>query len=538
MPLVPSPVTTPAVQTREPLPVPMPDTPSLTALAARVAGVLHQGGGPSTDLEPAITDVTHDSRAAGPGVLFAARPGATSDGHDFAAAAVGAGAPALLVERLLPLDVPQIVVPSVADALGPMAAAVHGEPSQAMTVVGVTGTNGKTTTAFLLEAAFAAAGHRTGLVGTVETRVAGTVVPGVRTTPESTDLQRLLARMRAVDVDAVAMEVSSHGLALGRVRGTRFAAVGFTNLSHDHLDFHADLEDYFLAKASLFDPQYAPVGVVNLDDEAGRRLARTSPIPVVGVSTDLGHGVSSGEAPSGGRSGMRSPVREVVTATDVVLRPDGSVFTARLPDGAVEVRVRLPGPFNVSNALVALVLARAAGVDPTAAAEGIAALAAVPGRMERVPGTEGYEVIVDYAHTPDALQRVLEAARAVAHGRVLVVVGCGGDRDAAKRPVMGRLAATLADVAVLTSDNPRSEDPEAILDAMAAGAATAAGGRVLRRTNRREAIGLAVAEARPGDVVVIAGKGHEPVQEIAGRTIEFDDRRVAAEALRAVRGAT
>lgn len=461
-----------------------------------------------------VADVTHDSREAGPGVLFAARRGQRADGHDHAPQAVGAGSPALLVERVLDLPVPQVVVADVAAALGPAAAVVHHDPSAELLLLGVTGTNGKTTTATLLESVLAAAGRRPGIVGTVETRIAGAPVPGVRTTPEATDLQRLWRRMREAGVDAAAMEVSSHGLALHRVDGTRIDVAGFTNLSQDHLDFHRDLEDYLAAKARLFAPGIAERGVVVVDDAAGRRVAAGAGIPVTTVALD-------GPADW--------------TAADVRSGPEGSTFTAHGPAGAVAVATHLPGRYNVANALLALAMAVAAGVDAAVAARGIAALAGVPGRMERVEAGQPFTVLVDYAHTPDSVENVLRAARELAAGRVIVVLGCGGDRDAAKRPLMGRAAASLADLAVLTSDNPRSEDPAAILAAMAAGTAGSPPGRVRVVVDRREAIAEAIGSARPGDVVVIAGKGHELGQELADRTVPFDDRAVAREAIAAVR---
>jgi UDP-N-acetylmuramoyl-L-alanyl-D-glutamate--2,6-diaminopimelate ligase len=499
----------------------------LDVLATLPGGARLATGDPDA-ARTSITDVTHDSAQAGPGVLFAARPGTRADGHDFAQQAVGAGAAALLVERVVAVTpaVPQVVVRSVAAAMGPAAAAVHGHPSRELLLLGVTGTNGKTTTTYLLEAALAAAGHRTGVIGTVETRIAGQAVPGVRTTPEATDLQRLLRRMRAAGVTAVAMEVSSHGLALGRVAGARFAAAAFTNLTQDHLDFHADLEDYFAAKALLFTPVFTDRAVVNVDDPWGRRLAdRLRTVGEVAVTT-VGR---VGDPPAG--------TTPDVVIDDVVERTDGSRFALRLHDRAVPATTRLPGHFNVANAAGAVVTAMVAGVDLDAAVAGVAALSGVPGRMERVDVGQPFSVLVDYAHTPDSLENVLRAARRLAGDRqVLVVVGCGGDRDRAKRPLMGRAAAELADVAVLTSDNPRSEDPRAILDAMMAGARGVAGARVAVEVDRRAGIAAALAAASPGDVVVIAGKGHEPYQELADHTIDFDDRLVARELL-AGRGA-
>jgi UDP-N-acetylmuramoyl-L-alanyl-D-glutamate--2,6-diaminopimelate ligase len=381
-----------------------------------------------------------------------------------------------------------------------------------MALLGVTGTNGKTTTAYLLESVLATAGHTVGLIGTVETRIAGTRIPGLRTTPEATDLQRLLRRMRDAGVTGGAMEVSSHGLALGRVRATRFGAALFTNLTQDHLDFHRDMEDYYAAKRSLFDRSYTDVGVINVDDPYGARLAAETPIDVVGVSVAGAAGAA-------------------VHATDVQARAEGSVFTAVLRTATVSVRTSLPGMFNVANALLAVAAAEVIGIDPATAAEGIAACTGVPGRMERVDAGQAFTVLVDYAHTPDSLANVLRTMRAVTPGRVMVVVGCGGNRDAGKRPLMGTVAVQLADDAIFTSDNPRTEDPQAIVDAMVDGAREVASARYSTQLDRRAAIAEALRTAAPGDVVVIAGKGHEATQEFADRTIPFDDREVARELL-------
>lgn len=461
-----------------------------------------------------LSDVTHDSRDVRAGTLFACRPGQRTDGHDHAPAALQAGAAALLVERFLQLDVPQLKVDSVAEVLGPVASAVHGDPSQELLLLGVTGTNGKTTTSYMLESVLLAAGHTTGLIGTVETRIAGTPIPGVRTTPESTDLQRLLRRMRDADVTAAAMEVSSHGLALGRVRATRFAAALFTNLTQDHLDFHADMEDYYAAKRSLFTADSTPIAVINIDDAYGARLADEIDVEVVRVSAQ----------------GAPAHVR----ATAVDADADGAVFTARLRSGSVRVRVELPGLYNVANALLAVAAADAVGIAADVAAAGIAACRGIPGRMERVDAGQAFTVVVDYAHTPEALANVLRSVREVSSKRIVVVIGCGGDRDAIKRPAMGRVAAELADLAIFTSDNPRSEDPQAILDAVVAGAADVPDARWTAQIDRRAAIAAALAEAQPGDVVVVAGKGHETTQELADRIIAFDDRAVVRELLGAV----
>jgi UDP-N-acetylmuramoyl-L-alanyl-D-glutamate--2,6-diaminopimelate ligase len=465
-----------------------------------------------------LRDATHDSRQAGPGTLFCAVPGATADGHDHAPAAVAAGAAALLVERWLDrLDVPQLRVPSVRAAMGPAAALVHDHPSRDLTVVGVTGTNGKTTTTYLLEAAFGAAGRGTGAIGTVETRIHGEAQPGVRTTPEGTDLQRLLARMRVQGVEAVAMEVSSHGLALQRVDGTRFAVATFTNLSQDHLDFHGTLDAYFEAKARLFTPELSDRGVVCIDDAWGRELAGRAGVPVAtfGRADDADHRIVSVEADLDG-------------TTAVVVGRDG---------GRTRLRTQLVGAYNLVNAVGAWLAAVAAGVDADAAAAGIAACDGVPGRLERVDRGQPFAVLVDYAHTPDALAHVLQATRALAAGggRLHLVVGCGGDRDRGKRPLMGAVAAR-ADRAVLTSDNPRSEDPAAIIRSMVAGADEArrggAAAEIVVEPDRRAAIAAALAAAGPGDVVVIAGKGHETGQTFADRTVPFDDREVAVACLR------
>jgi UDP-N-acetylmuramoyl-L-alanyl-D-glutamate--2,6-diaminopimelate ligase len=473
--------------------------------------------GPHDGTGVAVADVTHDSRAAGPGVLFACRPGTRADGHDFAPDAVARGATALLVERPLDLDVAQLQVDSVAARLGTVAAAVQGDPTAELEVVGVTGTNGKTTCATLLDGVLTAAGRRTGLIGTVATRIAGAQVPGVRTTPESTDLQRLFRRMRDERVTTVAMEVSSHGLALGRVNGTRFAVAVFTNLTHDHLDFHGTMEAYYAAKASLFTPTFSRLGMVNVDDPWGRRLAGEATIPVTTVS-------------------LEPDADADVVARAVTPGTTGSVVEVVVDGAAHRIEVGLPGRFNVSNALLVLATTRALGLPVASVAATLGLPWAVPGRMERVDEGQPFTVLVDYAHTPDSLARVLEATREAAEGRVLVVVGCGGDRDHQKRPAMGAAAVGGGDRAVFTNDNPRGEDPDTILAAVVEGARAVTGGHWTVEPDRRAAIATALDEAAPGDVVVIAGKGHESGQELADRTIPFDDRDVVRELLRATAG--
>lgn len=454
-----------------------------------------------------VTGCTHDSRAVQPGDLYAALPGARAHGADFAGQALASGAVAVLTdaagaERVV--GVPVLVADRPRDVLGQIASWVHGHPSNDLTVLGVTGTNGKTTTAFLLEAGLRAAGRATGLLGTVLTRIGDDQVPSVRTTPEATDLHALFAVMRERGVAAVAMEVSSHALAFGRVDGVRFACSAFTNLTQDHLDFHADMEHYFAAKAGLFTPARSDRGVVNTDDPYGGRLLADATIPLE----------SYGE-------------QGTWRAVDVELRPDGSSFRLLGPGVDVAAAVRLPGAFNVSNAVAALAMLVRVGVSIENAVRGVAALSGVPGRMERVDVGQPFTAIVDYAHTPDAVQTLLAAVREVTEGRVIIVLGCGGDRDRGKRPLMGRAAVEGADLAVLTSDNPRSEDSLAILAEMEQPTA-------VLLPDRREAIAYAVGQARPGDIVVVAGKGHESGQEVAGVITPFDDRDVLREQLLAV----
>jgi UDP-N-acetylmuramoyl-L-alanyl-D-glutamate--2,6-diaminopimelate ligase len=465
-----------------------------------------------------VTGISHDSRAVRPGDIYAALPGTRTHGATFVPQAVAAGAVAVLTDpagaaQAARAGVATLVVPHPRAVLGRLAAAVYDDPTDDLLVLGVTGTNGKTTTTYLLEEALRAAGHGTGLIGTVETRIGGQGVPSVRTTPESTDLQATFAAMKEAAVTAVAMEVSSHALAQGRVDGTRFAAAAFTNLSQDHLDFHTDMEDYFAAKAMLFDGRSAHE-VVNVDDPYGRRLVRAGTVTV---------SPSAGDPSAAWR------------AVDV--RPDpagGQRFRALGPGGLdLPVGIRLPGEFNAANALVALAILAAVGIDPGVAAKGLQQTV-VPGRMEPVDAGQPFAVYVDYAHKPGAVAAVLAAVRAGTAGRVITVLGCGGDRDPSKRPVMGVAAARGSDLLIVTDDNPRSEDPASIRAAMLAGALAVPAterGEVVEVGDRREAVAAAVRAARPGDVVVVAGKGHEQGQEIAGTVYPFDDRVVLREAL-------
>jgi UDP-N-acetylmuramoyl-L-alanyl-D-glutamate--2,6-diaminopimelate ligase len=460
-----------------------------------------------------IRGITHDSRRVRPGDLYAALPGARHHGGRFCAQAAAAGAAAVLTdpagkELAIRSGLPVFVVGDPRSRLGEVASWVYGHPSGKLTLIGVTGTSGKTTTTYLLESGLRAAGHLTGLVGGVQTRIGGVTADSELTTPEATDLQALLAAMAEQGVTAAAMEVSSHALALGRVAGTSYDVAVFTNLSQDHLDFHETIDAYFAAKAALFTPAYARAGVVNLDDEHGRILAAAPQIPLTTYSA------------------AGNPAADWRVA-DVRGGADGSAFRVIGPGGVeADASVALPGPFNVANALAAIVALVESGVGIATAVRGVAACPGVPGRLERVEAGQDFTVLVDYSHKPGAVRAVLDALRPV--------MGCGGDRDRAKRPMMGAAAAGLADTAILTSDNPRSEDPLAILAEMLAGAvAVPAAGRahVIIEPDRGAAIGLAISRAAKGDVVLIAGKGHERGQYTGTSVIPFDDREVAASAL-------
>jgi UDP-N-acetylmuramoyl-L-alanyl-D-glutamate--2,6-diaminopimelate ligase len=456
-----------------------------------------------------------------PGDLFAALPGARVHGADFVAAALAAGAVAVLTDAagaerpaLRDAGVPVLVHPDPRAVLGPLAAHIYGDPSTKLSVWGITGTSGKTTTSYLVESVLRDAEHKTGLIGTVETRIAGERLDSAFTTPEAPDLQALLAVMVEREVRDVVMEVSSHALELGRVAGTEFAVGAFTNLSQDHLDFHPDMEDYFRAKAKLFDGR-ARVEVVCVDGEWGRRLVTPDTIT---VST-------TGDA--------------TWTASDVEVSITGEqTFLAHGPDGlALPITLRLPGSFNIANALLAIGCLHANGVPAEAIRAGLAAVE-VPGRMQRVDEGQAFVAVVDYSHKPAAVALALDAVRSRTEGRVLMVLGCGGDRDKAKRPLMGEEAARRSDVLIVTDDNPRSEDPSSIRAAMLAGALAvpdAERGEVVEIGDRALAIAAAVERARPGDVVVVAGKGHETGQEVAGVIHPFSDVETLAAAIRGAR---
>ena len=481
------------------------------------------GSGAGVHPDPQVSGVSLSTERICAGDLYAALPGARAHGADFADRAVAAGAVAVLTDEAglakVPPGVPVLVVDRPRAMLGRLSAHLYGDPATHLRMIGVTGTQGKTTTTRLLEGGLAGCGHLAAVIGTVGTRVAGEDISTSLTTPEAPDLHGLLALMRERGVEACAMEVSSHALSLGRVDGVVFDVAVFLNLGRDHLDFHGDVESYYAAKASLFTPERARRALVNVDDEHGRRLAAETTIPVTTFSTT-------------GRDADWQAVD---------LRPDvsGTSFTVLAPDGTrIAARATLPGAFNVSNALAALAAGGEAGFDAGSLAHGLGETR-VPGRVEVVSSPDDpFEVVVDYAHKPDAVEAAITALRAVAPGRVIVVLGAGGDRDQGKRPIMGEIAARLADVLVVTDDNPRTEDPATIRAAMLAGAAEGSRGgsaEVLEVGERRAAIHDAVRRARPGDVVLVAGKGHETGQEIDGVVHPFDDREVAREALRAVR---
>jgi UDP-N-acetylmuramoyl-L-alanyl-D-glutamate--2,6-diaminopimelate ligase len=446
-----------------------------------------RGGAPT-----AITDLAYDTREVRPGALFFCVPGEHVDRHDLAGEAVEQGAAALVVERPLELKVPQLIVPSARAAMPVAADEFFERPTEQLLLAGVTGTNGKTTTAYLLHSILHTAGMRPGMIGTIESRVGGDSRPAVRTTPEAIDLQRTFRAMLDSGDRSAVMEATSHGSALGRLDRVRFDALAFTNLTQDHLDFHGSMDEYYAAKRRLFTEHEPPAAAaVNVGDEWGRRLADElrrldrAPVLTYGLTGDA----EVSEPPANGR---------------------------------------LRGRFNQENTLAAVGLARLLGVPEDAIADGVSQAPSVPGRFETVEEGQPFTVVVDYAHTPDSLANVLRTARELAGERLICVFGCGGDRDRGKRPEMGRIASELADVAIVTSDNPRSEEPGAIIDEILAGVV----GDVEVEPDRRAAIALAIERAGERDVVVIAGKGHEQGQEFADRKIPFDDREVAREALR------
>jgi UDP-N-acetylmuramoyl-L-alanyl-D-glutamate--2,6-diaminopimelate ligase len=487
-----------------------------------LASMLDADSGTARSPHAALTGIAIDSRQVRRGDLYVAVRGASAHGADFSAEAMAGGAVAVLTdpagrEAAVATGLPVLIVPDPRAVLGQVASWVYGRPAADIMITGVTGTSGKSTTTFLLEAGLRAGGHTTGLVGGVELHVADLCFEPKLTTPEAPELHGLFALMRERGVTAAAMEVSSHALAQGRVDGVFYDVALFTNLSQDHLDFHRDLDDYFTTKARLFQPELSRVGVTNLDDPYGRELLRLAKVPMTTFSA------------------LGSPEAEW-RALDVRLGADGSAFRVVGPGGVeADAQISLPGPFNVANALGAIVTLVEAGVPLQSAVHGVGTLTGVPGRMERVTGAgDDFQAVVDYSHKPAAVESVLRSLREVTAGTLTVVLGCGGDRDRGKRPLMGEAAARLADVAVFTSDNPRSEDPLDILAAMMEGALRVprhARAHVIIEPDRAAAIDLAVGRAGRGDVIVVAGKGHEQGQYVSGEVIPFDDREVVAAAI-------
>ena len=491
-----------------------PVASSLTDLAAwlseRAGGFRSDG-----DLAGEATGISLSSQRIRPGDVYAALPGARAHGIDYAGAALDSGAVAILTDETgagQAPRVPLLVVHNPRAILGRFAARVYGDPATSLRMIGVTGTQGKTTTTRLAETGLQQMGVSSAAIGTVGTRVAGTDVKTALTTPEAPDLHALFAMMRERGVEACAMEVSSHALVMGRVDGVVFDVAVFTNLGRDHLDFHADVDDYFAAKATLFTPERARLGLVNVDDAHGRRLLDEATIPVRTFSA----------------TGREADWR----AVDVQSTASGSQFTVVGPDGqSAPAGVPLPGDFNVANALAAVAACAEVGYEPARVAAGITTGGGVPGRFERIDEGQDFVVVVDYAHKPDAVEAALATLRPLTDGRVIVVLGAGGDRDPGKRPIMGEIAARLADLLVVTDDNPRTEDPAVIRHALLSGVGTN-GAEVVEIGDRRLAIREAVRRAAQGDIVVVAGKGHETGQEVDGVVHPFDDRDVVREELR------
>jgi UDP-N-acetylmuramoyl-L-alanyl-D-glutamate--2,6-diaminopimelate ligase len=475
-------------------------------------------------LDTEVSGLAYDSRVVEEGDAFFCIKGLVTDGHLYAADAASRGASVLFVERdpepEVTADVVTVRVPDTRFAMATLAAGFYGDPSSRLKLIGVTGTNGKTTTCYLVESILKEAGFTAGLIGTVENHIGEVVEPVKRTTPESLDLQRLLKRMVDEGVQAVAMEVSSHALELHRASGCQFDVVVFTNLTQDHLDFHISLEEYFGAKRRLFEGDEFGAGrgaVVNLDDPFGKRLLEETTLASLsfGINPDAD-----------------------VRAESVNVSPAGNSFRLVYEGGDLELTTMLQGRFNVYNCLAAAAAAAELGIGPDEIAEGLSSLAGVPGRFENIDCGQPFTAIVDYAHTPDGIRNVLQACSEVTGGRVIIVVGCGGDRDRSKRPLMGKVATEMSDLCIITSDNPRSEDPEAIIDMVVDGVRGQYGeGRYTVVVDRRAAIRRAVEEAAEGDLVVIAGKGHESGQIFADRVIPFDDRQVLRECLEEVTGA-
>lgn len=473
---------------------------TVSDLAELVGAKVDTGG------DRVVTDVTHDSRQVGPGSLYVAIRGERADGHDFVSEAVSAGATAVCVEHPVSSGVPELVVDDTRAVMGELAAAVHDHPSHSVAVVGVTGTNGKTTVTHYVESIAARAGMATGLVGTIHTRAGGVTAPSSLTTPEGTEFQRLLAEMRDQGVELVSVEVSSHALEFGRVRGTRFAVAAFTNISQDHLDFHGDMDAYRAAKKRLFSDYEVGTAVVNIDDPTGAEIAAGFPGQLITVG-------------QGGDFSVHS----------VKTYPSYSTFTIESPHGGFARRAPVIGEFNVNNLVLAAACCVAAGLDHEVVFDAIVNISGVPGRFEVVSGDDPITVIVDYAHTPQGVATAVQTGRSLGSGRVIALLGAGGDRDRQKRPAMGA-ALSAVDLAVITSDNPRSEDPAEIAAAVMSGVDLTT--EHVLELDRRLAIALAIDRAEDGDVVLVLGRGHEPMQDLGAGKVPFDDREVAAESLR------
>ncbi|HHW55738.1 MAG: UDP-N-acetylmuramoyl-L-alanyl-D-glutamate--2,6-diaminopimelate ligase [Bacillota bacterium] len=489
-------------------------------LGKLLAGLEVQGVSGSTDTT--ITGITYDSRRAKPGNLFVCIEGFRQDGHDFIPEAIEKGCTAVVVQKDVPVPegVTLVRVPDTRLALAHLAAAFYHHPSRKLRLIGVTGTNGKTTTTHLIAAILREAGYKIGLIGTIHNRIGEETFPVERTTPEALDLQELFFRMVEAGVDYCVMEVSSHALSLQRVAYSEFDLGVFTNISQDHLDFHQTLDDYLAAKEKLFTQLGQPgakrgtkAAVINVDDPRGREVAGRCPVPCLGFGL-----------------GEEADLR----AVDVEMGLQGVKFTARGQGKELHLNLKLTGIFSVYNALAAIGVGLTEGIEPEVIARALARVPGVPGRFESIDEGQDFSVIVDYAHTPDSLENVLKAAAEFVKGRRIVVFGCGGDRDRTKRPIMGRIAAENADHVIITSDNPRSEDPLAIIADIEPGVKAGGKGAAVYEVipDRKEAIAAAIAMARKGDMVILAGKGHETYQIIGDKTLPFDDREVAREALR------
>lgn len=482
-------------------------TETVSTLAGLVGGRVEDGSA-----DPEVTDVTHDSRDVAAGAMYVALRGSHADGHDFVPSAVESGAVAVCVDHRVDSGVPEIVVPDTREVLGPLAAAVHDQPSKVVDVIGVTGTNGKTTVTHYVESIAGSAGVPAGLIGTIHTRAGGESTASALTTPEASDFQRILAGMRDRGIGLVAAEVSSHALEFGRVRGTRFAVAAFTNLSQDHLDFHGDMSAYRKAKERLFTDYEVDTAVFNIEDETGAGMARSHR----GRTLKVGQGGD-------------------VVVSHVDQGTGGTRFRLSTPWGVGELEAPVLGRFNVSNLATAAACALAVGIEFDDVVSAMDRVGGVPGRFEVVSGDDAIVVIVDYAHTPEGVERAVATGRQLTSGRVIGLIGAGGDRDRQKRPAMGT-AISSADFAVLTSDNPRSEDPAAILESVASGLVPGTAHAV--EIDRRIAIDTALAEASDGDLVLVLGRGHEPEQDLGSETVPFDDREVARDALARLRSAT